>query len=93
MMLADEITPLSRASKLAALAEWAKPRSSACRISSFESRGYPSHSATVFVWAGSDEERRDRRINKLRSLRIGEASKIVNLQRLQPPALQEILQR
>jgi hypothetical protein len=51
--LADEIAPFSSASKLAASMECAAPRSSAWIMSSFESRGWPSRSAIVLVWAGS----------------------------------------
>src|SRR5437762_5720834 len=58
MILADETAPLSRASKLAASAECAKPRSSACRMSSLEPAGYPSRSATVLAWAGSVDARK-----------------------------------
>src|SRR6185503_12976177 len=71
MMLADEMAPLSSASKLAALAEWAKPRSSACRISSFESRGYPSRSATVLVWAASEDAMKSSVAESQRSVGIG----------------------
>src|SRR5687767_10859662 len=51
MMLADDTSPLSSASKLATLAEWEKARSSAWRMTSFEPAGYPRRSAIVRLWA------------------------------------------
>src|SRR5882757_6206401 len=81
MMLAEEITPLSSASKLAASAEWADPRSSACRISSLASRGYPSRSATVLVWAGSDDATESSITDSQRSVVIGKPRFIENVSR------------
>src|SRR5689334_12749854 len=51
MMLAELITPLSSASRLAAFSEWATPRSSAWRMRSLELAGWPSRSAMVRVCA------------------------------------------
>src|SRR6478735_377789 len=51
MMLPEFTAPISSASKLAAFSEWATPMSSAWRIRSFASRGWPSRSAAVRVWA------------------------------------------
>src|SRR5258706_1248475 len=81
MMLAEEITPLSSASKLAALAEWANPRSWACSISSLASRVYPSRSATVLVWAGSDDATESSITDSQRSVVIGKPRFIENVSR------------